>query len=651
VGGILGKLSIDPREPLARPVLEQMLDASAGPGDIGRELFNAPGVAIGIASAHGREAGSVLAANDLETLHVAADATITNATALRAQLEVLAHRFRGTSPSELILHAYEEWGTRAFARLRGPFACAIWDAANRRLVLARDHAGIRPVYYALLPNHGVIFASEIRALLRDPDVGRDWCPAGIDAYLALGYVPAPLTPYRRISKLESAHLLIVEGRRLHVERYWDLPIPAQGSVRGQDIQRVVAFSRDISARLRTAVVDYTADGGANGMLYSGGTASTAMLAASPCTRAAIVTIETGEDPSELVRSRRAANILGRTQQLASLVPDVPFLARTLAAHGDEPVGDPSAIAQLSMCLAARAHADCALSAHGAAALWSGYARHRVERIENAIRTWLAAPVAALGADILRPLRASLKGARALSRLALPPAEGCAVKHAYGLWDDEYRRTLYTRDFAWNVRDSNPYARHLELYGSRDTADPLDRALYVDAHTFLADSVLPVAELAARAAGMGLRMPMVDRELVEYAAAVPTTMKQRGGVGMYALRAVLAHELPVGLMPPARRLPARHAWLRPALDSLVPAVLLGPRFDGRGIVSRPALRQLWSEHQTGRGNHTHRLWSLLMLELWFRDVIDGNPTEMPAEYAVLTGRHARVREADAAVKAA
>jgi asparagine synthase (glutamine-hydrolysing) len=161
----------------------------------------------------------------------------------------------------------------------------------------------------------------------------------------------------------------------------------------------------------------------------------------------------------------------------------------------------------------------------------------------------------------------------------------------------------------------------------------------------------MAELAARTAGMRLRMPMVDRELVECAAAVPTAMKQRGGVRMYALRAVLAHELPAGLMPPARRLPARHAWLRPALGSLVPAVLLGPRFDGRGIVSRPALRQLWSEHQTGRGNHTHRLWSLLMLELWFRDVIDGNPAEMPAEYAVLTSRHARVRESDATVKAA
>ena len=649
MGGILGKLSIDSREPLARPALEQMLEASAGSSDNSRELFIAPGVAIGITGAHGRGGGSALAANDTETLHVAADATITNATVLRAQLEGLGHRFRGMSPSELILRAYEEWGTRAFARLRGPFACAIWNTSDRRLVVARDHAGIRAVYFAVLPNRGVVFASEIRALLRNPEVGRDWCPAGIDAYLALGYVPAPLTPYRRISKLESAHLLIVEGRRLHVERYWDLPLPAERSVRGRRVRPAVDLCRDIRARLRTAIADYTVDGGANGVLYSGGTASTAMLAAFPGTSAAIVTVEMGEDPSELARGRRAASMLGRTQQLASLVPDAPFLARTLAAHGDEPVGDPSAIAQLSMCLAARGHADCALSAHGAAALWSGYTRHRVERIETAIRTWLAAPVAALGAEIVRPVRDSVKGARALSRLALPPAEGCAVKHAYGLWDDEYRRTVYTRDFAWHVRDSNPYARHLELYTSRDT-DPLDRALYVDAHTFLADSVLPVAELAARTAGMRLRMPMVDRELVECAAAAPTAMKQRGGVGMYALRAILAHELPEGLMPPARRLPARHAWLRPALGSLVPAVLLGPRFDGRGIVSRPALRQLWGEHQTGRGNHTHRLWSLLMLELWFRDAIDGNPAETPAEYAVLTSRHARVRD-DAAVKAA
>jgi asparagine synthase (glutamine-hydrolysing) len=287
-----------------------------------------------------------------------------------------------------------------------------------------------------------------------------------------------------------------------------------------------------------------------------------------------------------------------------------------------------------MCLAAGRHVRAPLAAHGGSTLWAGHARHRVERLEMAVRSVLVRPLAAIGAELGRSLQDAVKGARALSHLAMDPAGAYAAKHAYGFWEDEQRRALYTRGFAWQVRDSNPFARHLELYAARATADPLDRALYVDAHTSLPDSVLAVAESCARAAGIDVRYPLLDRELVACAASMPAGLKQRGAAGMYALRTLLARELPPALMPAARRLPARHPWLRPALQTLVPSVLLSPRFDGRGVVSRPALRQLWSEHESRHRDHSHRLWSLVMLELWFRDAIDGNAAEEPPEYAVL-----------------
>src|SRR5688500_9012034 len=353
-----------------------MVDASVDASDAGRDLFATHGIAIGLTSADASH--SRIATDDFETLYAAADASLTNAAALRAQLEALGHRFRSTSASDLVLRAYQEWGTRAFARLRGPFACAIWDAINRRLLLARDHIGIRPLYFAVLPNHGVVFASEIRALLRDPGVGRDWCPAGIDAYLTVGYVPAPLTPYRRISKLESAHFLVIDGRRLHVERYWDLPVPDATNSIGVHERAAQDLARALSARLCAIVGEHAGDGTVNGLLYSGGTASTTLLAASRDTRAAVITLSMDEDPTDLVRGGRAASMLGRTRDIEAFTPDVPMLARSLAAHCDEPVGDPAGIAQLSMCLAARPYTDCALSGHGAAALWSGFARHRVE---------------------------------------------------------------------------------------------------------------------------------------------------------------------------------------------------------------------------------------------------------------------------------
>jgi asparagine synthase (glutamine-hydrolysing) len=251
-----------------------------------------------------------------------------------------------------------------------------------------------------------------------------------------------------------------------------------------------------------------------------------------------------------------------------------------------------------------------------------------------VRTWLGGPLATMSAQVARSLRGSVKGARALSHLALPPAGACAVKHAYGLWDDEHRRSIYTRDFAWQVRHANPFSRHLELYAAHGSDDALERALYVDTRTFLPDSALACADRAALAAGLHLDFPFLDREIVALAAATPSSLKQRGSTGMHALRRLLLRQLPRTLMPPARPQPPRHPWLRAALSAMVPAMLLAPRFDGRGIVSRPALRTLWEEHRSGHHDHSHRLWSLLMLEFWFRGSIDGDAAAEPLEYAVL-----------------
>lgn len=194
--------------------------------------------------------------------------------------------------------------------------------------------------------------------------------------------------------------------------------------------------------------------------------------------------------------------------------------------------------------------------------------------------------------------------------------------------------MYTRRFAWQVRDTNPFRRHLELYDARGSSDALERALYVDARTCLPDGVLASATAAARAAGLALRFPFLDDELVTLAAMTPSRFKQRGGTGMRALRQLLAGKVPRALMPPLRARPAPRLWVHAALTSMVPDVLFAPRFDGRGIVSRPALCRLWEEHRAGRHDHARRLWSLVMLELWFRTCVDGDAEAEPLEYAVL-----------------
>jgi asparagine synthase (glutamine-hydrolysing) len=514
-------------------------------------------------------------ASDARNIRAVADSQLTNAGELRETLERGGHRFSARSDAELIAHAYDRWGTRAFERLEGPFACALWDETNRRLVLARDHVGIRSLYFAVLHGQWLVFASDVRALLRDPDVGRDWCPNSIDTYLALGYIPAPLTAYRHISKLQPAHYLLVEGRRLQLEEYWDFPTPRTATRCGS--------ATAIAATLRTAVRRELKDQNNEALLYSGGTASSALLSVSPTTVSRPMTVDVDQEPDELARSDAAASTLGRVRQLESLEHPVSSLVETFAATSGEPFADPSALTQLAIYTAAARRANVAITGHGAAILWGGHNP----------RT----PVSAV-------------------------------------WEDTRRRSIYTRAFAWKIRDANPFGGHLERWRSRVDDAPGDRVRCVNARTLLPDNVVAIAANASQAAGISLRFPFLDCQMTELAMQTPSAVRYRGGGAMPSIGQLLAPRLPRRLLPPRSRQAARHSWLAPVLTALVPTMLLGPRFDGRDIVSRPALRRLWNEHRAARADHSQRLWSLLMLEFWFRQFIDGDAAAEPLEYAVL-----------------
>jgi asparagine synthase (glutamine-hydrolysing) len=593
VGAIIGRLSFDSDAILTRAVLDRMLDASARRRSEIRDLFTAPGVALGSCRLGSRDVATVaepyIGANDRGNVRAVADSRLTNAGELRAVLEREGHRFHTGTDEELMVRAYERWGTRAFERLHGPFACAIWDETNRRLVLARDHVGIRPLYFALLQGHGLVFATDVRALVQDPGVAHDWCPDAIDAYLALGYIPAPLTAYRRVSKLQPAHYLLVEGRCLHLEEFWDFPMPSRSAARNG----LVA----IAGTLKDAVRRETTDHRGAALLYSGGTASSALLSVTPPASGIAITVDADQDPSDLTRSNAAAAHLGRIRELETPTAPMSLLVEELAEVSGEPLADPAALTQLAICKVAARRSDTAVGGHGAGVLWGG----------------------SEGGTFLS------RFARLLDAPSAQPSK---------LWEDRQRRSIYTRAFAWKVRDINPCGWHLARWASRVGAKPRDRALYMNARTLLPDNVLAIAAHASDAAGISLRFPFLERQMAELAMEVPASVKRRGRGAMSALLRLLAPQLPPRLLPPALLQPAQHAWLPGALTTLVPKMLLGPRFDGRDIVSRPALRQLWTEHLDARADHSRRLWALLMLEFWFREFIDGDAAAEPLEYAVL-----------------
>lgn len=559
MSGIIGKLSFECDEALARPALEQMLDlvAHREATSASRGIYQAPGIALGSTAPLYDPAGP-------SGVRAALDGTLVNERELRAELRRLGLEVPAGGAA-LVGRAYEAWGERCFGRFDGAFACAIWDARERRLLLARDQIGLKPLYFALLHGHGVVFASELRALFADPGVERTWCPEAIDAYLALGYVPAPLTAFERISKLEPAQFIVVDGRRLHAAQYWDLPA-ARPAGSADD-------AREVEALIRMATRDQRMD--PDGVvLYSGGEASSALLAELPQGAAPVVTIAFDQSSGELARIHSAGQHLGRSPDIEEAAVETPALASQLAAHLDEPIADPSALTQYVVCAMARRHAASAIGGHGATAL-------------------------------------------------LAPPRRCAV------WDDPIRRGVYTRAFAWQVRELDPRSRMREISAARGAADPLERARYVQVRSVLPESTLAITERAALAAGLTLHLPWLDRRLVEAAATVPAARAH----DVSLLRRMLASHLPPSLLPPASSAQPPD-WLRSTLAAMVPTVLLAPRFDGRGVVSRPALRQLWEEHQGGRHDHSLRFWSLLMLELWLREHIDGDAADRPLEYAVL-----------------
>jgi asparagine synthase (glutamine-hydrolysing) len=553
VGGIVGKLSFDRRVQLSPATLQRMLDAVSHRSIRAsncRATYLGHGIALGTCDDTLSWWGQT-ARNESGTVRVVADAELSNAARLRDVLTERGHALRGPGHAELIAHAYEEWGDACVEHFTGAFACAIWDDLQRRLLLARDQFGIRPLCFALLHADGVVFASEMKALLRDPVLGREWNPEAVDAYLACGYVPGPITLHPRISKLEPAHTLVVQGRRLTTRRYWE-PVPDESSVSSEN------ETADRLERCLGSAIDASSADGDSCVLLSGGIASTT-LGARASRHCIGVTIGIDGDRSAFDAVSHLSAQVGRRSEFDEISLNAVESAALLARHFDEPIADPAAVAHYAVFAAARRHAAAALTGIGARALWSGS----------------------------------------------PPA---------AVFDDQLRQALYTRRF---VRSLGERGGHTAV---------------CDARTWLADCHLAAADRAATAAGLQLRHPYLDTELADLAAAVADEMKGPRGQ-MLPVRRIAERHVPAVLLDRCVG-PARAPWLREALHALVPHVLLGDRFEARGIVSRPAIRVLWDEYQAGGRDHTLRLWSLLVLELWCRECYDDDAGAQPLESGVL-----------------
>jgi len=615
--------------PVAAETIARMCAAQVHRGPDQRGIHVADGVGLGIQRLRiiDLEGGDQPVANEDGSVVVVLNGEIYNYAELREELLRGGHTLATEGDTEVIAHLYEEEGVECLHRLQGMFCFALWDSRRRRLFVARDRVGKKPLYYSARGAE-LSFASELQALLQDPAVPRQVDPEAIDAYLAYGYVPAPGSIFRGVAKLPPAHRLVYEDGALTVERWWRLDYASK-----LEVGDVEELHERIREALRTAVRRRLVADVPVGAFLSGGIDSSAVVTAMAEQSAEPVkTFSIGfadEAFDELPRARRVAERFGTEHNELVVEPDAIAMLPKLVRHYGEPFGDHSALACFYLAELARGQVTVALNGDGGDESFAGYQRYssnllaaRLDRLPAGLRRAIAAGASGgEGADP-RTLRSRL--ARFGGRL------GAGRERRYldqvNVFDAAARDALYTSDFAATVAPGSADGALLGPWREASGATLLDQLLEIDASVYLPGDLLAKIDIATMAFSLEARSPLLDHELMELAAAIPPEHKARGTQRKIALRGALRGRLPDEVLDGRKQgfeLPVAR-WLRTDLAPFAREVLLDRCGAERGWAEPAAVEALLDEHVAGAADHGRRLWSLLALELWAQQTLDAAP---------------------------
>ena len=625
--GIAGFVFSDPGHPVDREILGRMTAILSHRGPDADGYHVGPGIGLG----HRRlsiidlRTGDQPIYNETRSVVVVFNGEIYNYKELVAELEGRGHRFTTHSDTEAIVHAYEEYGVRCVDRFRGMFAFALWDEPRRRLVLARDRAGKKPLYYYADPER-LAFASEIKSLREDPSIKRRLSLEGLSDYLSLGAIPAPGTVFEDIQQLPPAHLLVWEGGRVRIEEYWDVTFDIRPRSEGEALEELDALI-DEAVRLRM-VADVPL-----GAFLSGGVDSSAIVASmARQSSRPVITTSVGfaeRTHNELDHARAVATAVGSEHHEVVVRPRAMDDLPRLVWHLDQPFADSSVLPTYYVARATREHVTVALSGDGGDELFAGYQRrYGIHRLENRLRSFIPGPVrrgllAPLGRlyprweRIPRPLRLKL----VLMNL------GRSFERAYfndlSLFREHEKAALLTPELGRQLGAHDSFDAFGRRFEHVRDADPLTRILYVDFKTWLADDILVKVDRMSMACSLEVRAPLLDHKLIEFAASLSPELKYRGPVSKYLLKRHLERRLPGTAVHRRKQgfsLPLA-AWFRGELRDLAHDLLLSPRAAQRGYLRAETVRRIWQSHQRGTRDHSAQIWALMALELWHRAYVD------------------------------
>ncbi len=620
--GISGIYHFKNQEAVDEQLLIQMRDilAHRGPDDQGHFIDGCVGLAHRRLSIIDLSAGHQPMFNEDRSVAVVYNGEIYNFQDIRQDLIKKGHQFQTRSDTEVIIHAYEEYGTQCVDLFRGMFAFALWDNRQQRLFLVRDRMGIKPLYYTVLNNNTILFASEIKSILLHPGVNREVDQNALNLYMTLRYVPGPLTMFKNIFKLMPGHTMTVGHQGIRSEKYWDLDFSeSNGLSDGAYGERFLAILEE-AIRLRL-ISDVPL-----GVFLSGGVDSSTVVALmSEIAGGTIQTFSVGYDDdggenefeqAQLVASRFGTNHHEFRLKAGDFMEFIP----KLIWHLDEPVADSSTIPLYFISKLARQHVTVILSGEGADELLAGYYIYKkMLQIDGMRRTPLPHLLRFFGPLLTRVVR-NQKIQKYMTHLARP-LEGSYFGIS-SVFSDMSKDQLFVNGQLPTPAIS-PGAHLASFYERSRGWDTLSRMLYLDSKVWLPDDLLMKADKMTMATSMELRVPFLDHKLVECAASLPSALKLKGRETKYLLKHIMNGRLPDSVLYGKKKgfpVPIRK-WFREAPRGFLEDILLGKSTVCARFFNTRFVRQIITDHQSGRGDYSDHIWTLIVFEYWHRMFID------------------------------
>jgi asparagine synthase (glutamine-hydrolysing) len=617
--GIVGIAALGDARPPHSQQVQRMCSVleHRGPDDQGVDILD--GVALGnrrlavIDIAGGRQP----LGNESRTIRTVQNGEIYNFQELRRSLEKSSHRFRTNCDTEVIVHAYEQFGLDFVHHLNGMFAIALHDRKKQKLILARDHLGIKPLYYSWIDKQYLIWGSEVKALLASGLLSPQLDIDSLGQFLSWEYVPGEHTLMKNVYELQPAEMLVADLTNATSEQrfYWDIPAPS-----GQATGDPREWEQRIDDKIHQCVKRQLVSDVPLGAFLSGGVDSSLVVSAMDDPKVFSIGFDDASY-NELDYARRVANHVGAEHVSDILRPNVASLFELLLGYLDDPIGDFSIFPTYLISKIAREHVTVALSGDGGDELFGGYETYLAQRyaywlqyLPNPIRQKLLPALV----NRLRPSPKKKGTTNKIKRFVEGLAYPAVLDHAR--WrifaSDILKQELFTTEAAEQL--VTPTGAHIEnLFARANKRPSLDRSLYVDVKSYLSDNCLVKVDRMSMAVSLEVRVPMLDKELVELAFKVPQQLKIENGKTKAILKRIAARHVPRDCVYRPKEgfsIPMKH-WLGDQFLSIMEHYLEPRRISGGGLFRISTVENLKREHLAGRANHSHVLWSLVLFEAW------------------------------------